>query len=212
MRTDVQNVPQISDWHDGFQAGSAMLGREGPGMKRLHGRFAARPLIGAAAMAPLLFAAIHVAAAEDPKRDDPKQVDRARLQGTWKMTDHVISGGSVDPKELSGSGQFWVIRGDRLTEYSKAPPPPRAPGQVADPGEGRRIITESTFELDSTKAPSTITLIYPGGVRHTCIYRIDGDALTICANSRKTPVPKEFDSPPKSSMVILTFVRSNERP
>jgi uncharacterized protein (TIGR03067 family) len=183
-------------------------------MGPVRGRLNAQPPMAVTAVtAMLLFATIHVAAADGPKGDDPKQVDRERLQGTWRMTHEIAGGKTTDPTRLSAERHFWVIRGDRLTQHFPAPPPPPPPGQEVDHGAGKRMVGESTFELDPKVTPATLTLIYPNGTRHTCIYRIDGDALTICCDaSPRRPAPRTFDSPAGTVVKIFVFVRSTDRP
>ena len=80
-------------------------------------------------------------------------------------------------------------------------------------GLGEIFTTEYTFELDAVKTPATLTLIDANKSHLAAICRIEADSLTVCFDIRRqNPVPKEFESPPKTLVKLWTFVRTTDRP
>lgn len=125
--------------------------------------------------------------AAQPPEPDPAKTDLARLKGAWTVRS-VEAGGM----EMKGA-KIDTIRFD---------------GDIAD-GLGGKI----TVRLDPTRTPKEIDLVRgTDGRKWMGIYKIDGDALTLCMSlvepgkvgDQKRPT--DFD--PKKVQMVISAVRA----
>jgi uncharacterized protein (TIGR03067 family) len=136
-----------------------------------------------------LTAALALAAsgAEDKKDEDA-------LQGNWKVTSVENNGKKAEAKVIAN--MRLVVAGDKMTAL-----------------DGKDVMDEYTFRLDPTTRPRAIDLkVQTGdekGKTVRGIYRVEGDALTVCvAEPDKKDRPKEFLAPEGSSFMLLVFQRA----
>ena len=130
-----------------------------------------------------------------PPPDDAVQAARARLQGGWRLTTLIWGGEPAEPVKFAASREHWIICGDRLVIF-----------------EAGHRVRDARIEVDPARTPATLTMNGPSGARRSCIYRIDGDALTVCFRLGAKEAPKEFDSPARTLQKIAVFVRSADGP
>ena len=67
----------------------------------------------------LLFATRYAVPADDRKGDAPEPLDRARLQGAWRLKSSIMGGQPLDPIQLERLRILWVIQGNRLAAFSR---------------------------------------------------------------------------------------------
>ncbi len=134
-----------------------------------------------------LTAALALAAAADKKDED-------LLQGRWKVMSVENNGKKAEAKVIAN--MKLVVAGDKMTAL-----------------DGNDVMDEYTFRLDPTAKPRAIDLTIQTGdekgktVRG--IYRLEGDALTVCvAEPDKKDRPREFSAPEGSSFMLLVFQRA----
>lgn len=132
-----------------------------------------------------------VAIAEDASKDT------TMLQGTWVLS-HGISNGKSLEQQLLKNGV-----GDLQINFSN--------GVMTMSGGGSPDHTYR-FTLDPATDPKSTQLVTidtrgkaPKGSKLRCIYKIDGNELTLClpADSSAEP-PKEFNAPEGSRLTLLT--------
>jgi RNA polymerase sigma-70 factor (ECF subfamily) len=142
-------------------------------------------------MTLLAFAGI-AARAADPAADEVKQ-----LQGEWRAVAVELRGKALTKEEART--MRWVIKGNELTF-----------GDTDHPGRERK----KTFKLDPSKTPKELDLTsldgQEKGTTAACIYRRDGDRLTICLPYFvKDPSirPTEFKAGADDGLMLLTLER-----
>ncbi|MEW4491013.1 TIGR03067 domain-containing protein [Thalassoglobus sp. JC818] len=122
------------------------------------------------------------------------------LQGTWVFS-HGISNGKSLEQQLLKNGA-----GDLRINFSN--------GVMTMSGDGGPEHTYQ-FTLDPATDPNSIQIVTtethgkaPKGSKLRCIYKIDGNELTLCmpADSSVDP-PKEFDAPEGSRLTLLVLTR-----
>jgi uncharacterized protein (TIGR03067 family) len=123
-------------------------------------------------------------------RTDP---DLAKLEGTWKVL-RLTADGVESPREEVQKGRY-VIRGNELS--------------APEPGNPEN---KMSFTIDSSKSPKEIDItVLEGkakGKKFQCIYKLEGDRLTICAPQGKQESvdltrPEGFDGGQSKSLVVL---------
>jgi uncharacterized protein (TIGR03067 family) len=147
-----------------------------------------------AIIAVTVFAAASVGA--DPPKVDDAKADAAKLQGTWQVIALTDEMGPAPTKEL----KEWTFQfnGDKVTN-----------SQSKDL-KGRPV----DYTLDPAKSPKAIDM-NDGGLVIEGIYKVDGDALTLCLvtgsrNGKTAPRPPEFkaDKEKKYSLFVLKRVKA----
>jgi uncharacterized protein (TIGR03067 family) len=116
--------------------------------------------------------------------------DKGPLDGSWVPVSLTVHGKDkkVDKDEVQ------VIAGNKLTIWIK----------------GKKRATASLKFDDKTK-PATLDLSYTAPIKTPtwhCIYKVEGDTLTICKPDGTGMVrPKEFKSPPGSDLSLEVYTR-----
>ncbi len=115
-----------------------------------------------------------------PAAGGASKSDSDRIQGKWLIVAVEAAGEKVPEKEIKDSPGTFTFTGDKLTQ--------NIPGKMDE---------SSTFKLDTTKKPKTITLttqmekreLINGEMKDSKIdvttlgiYELDGDQLKICLN------------------------------
>jgi uncharacterized protein (TIGR03067 family) len=137
-------------------------------------------------MLPTVFLALAVAA--PALKDKPKPAPPS-IVGTWVVETMVVGG---QPRVLGADREHWVFNADG--------------SRTAGPGD--TVQRRGTFVLDLKANPPALDLTAdPGNVRHLCIYRIDGDTLTINVGWQESERPAAFESPAGSRCTLRTFKR-----
>lgn len=128
---------------------------------------------------------------DDPKGDAAKQ-ELSRHRGTWQVTSLVREGRESSPeinrsivREVDGDHVVWKRDGQSFAG--------------------------TTISLDPKADPPAIDVIPDGGPsrgeRVLGIYKLDGDALTICMASPGGPRPRTFAAAEGSGNTLTTFRR-----
>jgi RNA polymerase sigma-70 factor (ECF subfamily) len=127
--------------------------------------------------------------------DDAADAEAKGLDGTWKFVSLTVDGKEA-PEEFVQKGR-WVIQSKSIT----------FPGPVKG---------KSTFEVDPSRSPKAMDMTGvdgPGqGKTIECIYKIEGERLTICLPGGKRespgrPRPLEFSGGEGMSLVVLERVK-----
>jgi uncharacterized protein (TIGR03067 family) len=118
--------------------------------------------------------------------------DIDRLQGTWDIVELEIEGQKMPAGASQGSR--IVINGDRFTTVSMG------------------ASYEGAVELDGSKRPRTIDLIFTDGPekgnRSLGIYELKRDTWKLCLTLTGKVRPKEFATSPKSGLALETLKRA----
>jgi uncharacterized protein (TIGR03067 family) len=123
--------------------------------------------------------------------------DTKKIQGTWEIVELIQYGRKVDFQIIKGTK--FVFSGDRLSIVPAS--------DKVEEFEKRSFF----FKLDPTKKPAEVELkALDGnfkGIASTGIYELKGDTLRWCqSDAAKAPErPKEFNSPPKSTIYLFTL-------
>jgi RNA polymerase sigma factor (sigma-70 family) len=145
---------------------------------------------------------------EDPKKEPPKKAeddttkaDLQKLQGTWTLVEAHMHGKKVaaedlPTKDITHSPHKLAVADEKkiVTHRSKS-------------------VMNGAFELDATKTPREITI---QGYRDTwpnwrCIYKVEGDTMTICFNEdQNRPRPDEFRTVADSDRVLFVYERAKK--
>lgn len=132
----------------------------------------------------VLFALLaHVAVADEP--DDLKL-----LAGTWKPTAADLGGNKIDQMVLEKAS--FVVEGENYTVT------------VND------FVEKGSLKLDPQKEPKALDF-FPtqgnnNGKTFLCVYKIDGDALTICYSLDGTSRPENFE-PLSNTLLLVKYER-----
>lgn len=118
--------------------------------------------------------------------------DLDRLQGLWQLVSLEVDG--EDMPAGAAAGSTIVISRDTFTST------------------GMGATYEGTIEIDQTKTPGQFDLVFTAGhasgTRNPGIYRLDGDAWTICLATRGGRRPRIFATKPDSGLALETFQRA----
>ncbi len=122
---------------------------------------------------------------------DSAQDEAKRLEGTWKFVS-LAADGEQAPPEAIRAGR-WTFRGD----------------QILIPGPQPAKATYKVMPDRSPKAIDMTALDGPNkGKMLSCIYKLEGERLTICvpegrSESSDPARPSEFDSGKGRSLIVL---------
>ena len=130
--------------------------------------------------------------------DAPKQ--RQALQGTWVLSHGISNGKSLERQFLkNGAGDLQINFSNGFMTMSGDSSPEHTYQFTLDPATDPKSMEVVTIETHG-KAPK--------GSKLRCLYKIDGNELTLCmpADSSVDP-PKEFDAPEGSRLTLLVLTR-----
>ncbi|HJZ93161.1 MAG TPA: TIGR03067 domain-containing protein [Gemmataceae bacterium] len=121
-------------------------------------------------------------------KDRPKK--ESSIVGEWKA-EQIIAGGK--PARAQSSDVRWVFAPDGTRVISR---------------DGKQAQT-GTFEADPKAKPATLDLDKgpAGDPRYLCIYKIEGDTLTLNVGWPKADRPTEFASPAGAQCTLYVFRR-----
>lgn len=126
-----------------------------------------------------------------PRDKNPRE---EKLEGTWKQT-HVEFEGTDQNAGERPYRNHWVITRDTITIWTT---------QGHSGGW--------SYRLDPTKKPATLDLTTSAGGKeatYPCIYKLDGDELTVCLqNFPEKGRPQSFESKPGSGVGKFIYVRA----
>jgi len=130
--------------------------------------------------------------ADQPRKDDVKN-DLDQLQGSWALVLFFVNGEEV-PADQVKPGELLI----EDHEYR--------PKLGAD-------VERTTVQLNSAKSPKEIDFTYTTGFHKgkttTGIYKLDGDALTICRGQGPgKDRPNEFSAPTDSGLLLIVWKRT----
>jgi uncharacterized protein (TIGR03067 family) len=142
-----------------------------------------------------LFATTRAAAGAD----DPAAVEVKKFQGEWRAVEVEFRGQTLKKDDTEAKAMRFVVKDNGLT-FSN----------TEKPGRERK----QTFKLDPSKTPKELDLTSLDGQEKdttaACIYKIDGDRLTICmpyfAKDRSVRL-KEFKADASGDVMLLTLER-----
>lgn len=122
----------------------------------------------------------------------PADDERAKHQGTWAVVS-LVRDGKEAPADVAASIRR-VVAGDHVSWTRDG-----------------KSFAGTKAEYDASKTPHALDLIPDGGPhrdeRILGIYRLEGDALTICVADPGEPRPTAFDAPSGSKRTLQTFRR-----
>jgi uncharacterized protein (TIGR03067 family) len=132
---------------------------------------------------------VRVAAA--PRIKDPKD---EKLLGTWKQT-HCEFEGKDNTESEKPFRNHWVITDTTITIHNKG-----------------TYSGHWTYRLDPTKQPVAIDLSTTAGgkpVTYPCIYKLEGDELTLCLqNFPEKGRPQSFETRAGSGVGKFVYIRA----
>jgi uncharacterized protein (TIGR03067 family) len=125
----------------------------------------------------------------------PNRRDLKALQGTWLLYSMTWDGLSA-PMTARRQRTTWTFAG---TTWAEA--------------EDGKVTLTATVKLSAASKPPSMDLVaIPGGETGQFIYKVEGDALTICGCSPGVPRPKEFLSKRGSFTLLMVFKRAKKLP
>jgi RNA polymerase sigma-70 factor (ECF subfamily) len=139
---------------------------------------------GLAGLALVAFASLALADDDDEAK---------RMEGTWKFVS-LTADGEATPQDFLQKAR-WTIRGKEIL----------IPGPAED--------GKASFTLDPTRSPKALDMTAMNGPFKgktiLCIYKLEGDRLTICLGGGKAdepgsrPRPEAFDGGAGRSLLVL---------
>jgi uncharacterized protein (TIGR03067 family) len=137
-------------------------------------------------MLPTVFLALAVAA--PALKDKPKPAPPS-IVGTWVVETMVVGG---QPRVLGADREHWVFNADG--------------SRTAGPGD--TVTRRGTYTIIDPKAtPLALDLTAQPSALHLCIFRIDGDTLTLNLGNVGDARPTTFESPAGTKHVLRVFKR-----
>ncbi len=126
------------------------------------------------------------------ERNDPRHLDRQRLQGVWKVTSFQSSGESVDDAPLS---QFAFDHG-QLTIKEKT----------------RTLVTEYTLDVAKKSKQLVISALGAQQGRPVrAVYSLTGDTLKICLDPRPGAAPPaDLETKQGDGRMLITLHRAKK--
>jgi uncharacterized protein (TIGR03067 family) len=138
------------------------------------------PLVAAAALA------LGFAPAPPPRADSA--ADLKVMQGAWGLVGYTDAGAPSAPPDPGCDLGLIVIRGARVH-------------QVA----GAKVTSEFALTLEAARSTRWYTAQGVAGTArgwvYRCIYRLEGDALTLCYNGVGLARPEAFEGPGRGNVV-----------
>jgi uncharacterized protein (TIGR03067 family) len=115
-------------------------------------------------------------------KEDPLDMDYAKLEGTWQVVSLEVDGMKI-PKETIKESKL-IIKGKEFTMKEKI------------------AIYKGTFSIDPSKKPKTIDIKFTEGPEKgnasLGIYELNGDDFQLCLSVTTKERPTEFTAKPKS--------------
>jgi uncharacterized protein (TIGR03067 family) len=153
-----------------------------------------------------LLAFVSLLGADEPAKDQKKELEL--LQGDWVL----VSSEARGKRHIPASGEASLtIKDDQWIVKFKNGKALAQGESIVQTQDGVEIT--STFKIDSSKDPKTIDLKkrISGEERTTlCIYKVDGDILTICKTVDGKERPKEFKTT-KEEGLLSVYKRVKKR-
>jgi uncharacterized protein (TIGR03067 family) len=150
----------------------------------------------------LAFVPLSVALSADDEKEQHVKAELQKLKGKWKQYSMETGG---EERVIPAMAEVVVtIDGDKWTTMNRVK------------------TTESTFRIDPTQKPKTIDKIHKATAKgdkdvvDKCIYKLDGDTLTICSGRTpqigvaldgKAERPKEFKTVDGGMIVVYKRVK-----
>lgn len=116
--------------------------------------------------------------------------NKTTIVGVWVAEECLVSG---KPGEGLKTGEtLWAFHADGTQTISK---------------DGKMLVT-GTYTVESKKGPATLDLLRDApSIMYPCIYKIDGDTLTLNVGWEKALRPTSFESPTGSKCTLYVFKR-----
>jgi uncharacterized protein (TIGR03067 family) len=131
------------------------------------------------------------------KKDDTKK-DADKLQGKWVLKSAERGGKEVDLDKEEHIPRSLVFKGDKVI----------APGKDGE--------ESMPFKVGREDKLGTLDITHENDKKETrefkCLYKLDGDTLTVCVNEAKSSErPKEIAAKEGSHCVVAVFKREKKK-
>jgi RNA polymerase sigma factor (sigma-70 family) len=130
---------------------------------------------------------------------EKQRTDKDKIQGTWFLVSAVVEG-EDRTNGIEKEAHKRIFKGDEFTIE-----------RADQPGNHVKV----QYQIDADKKPKTIDMV-PGdgpdkGKTVPAIYKIAGDALTICEGDVGRNRPTEFSSTAENGWILLVFKREQPK-
>jgi RNA polymerase sigma factor (sigma-70 family) len=139
-----------------------------------------------------------------PVAPEDRQNDASSLQGLWSFQSLILDGNEA-PAEIV-KAMFLTFKGDKMTLSSGITIAEQENGKIRF-GLGDDPI-ESQFKLRGSNPKQIQTDADKKGTSMTCIYRLNGDKLTLCMGADSKP-PVEFTAKKGTKQELWILKREN---